>query len=387
MKKICIIVTSPLIVNFFLRNHIQVLSNEFEVYLICNHKEEDLLALNELNLTKIFNIPIARNINIFKDIKALKQIYWCFKTNRFDAIHSVSPKAGLLSSISGSMAGIKNRIHIFTGQVWASKKGLYRYFLKFFDKVIVKFSTVILVDGNSQREFLIKEKIVTSNNSTILGKGSISGVDVKRFKPDSKLRSELRIKLDIPKSTVVFLFLGRIKKDKGIIDLVDAFIKLSAEKRDIFLLIVGYDEENLIEEIISRLSPEFRFNYFGSTRFPENVLPAADVFCLPSYREGFGTSIIEASSCNLPIICSDTYGLSDAIVDGKTGLKHSVGDINGLYNQMLRLYDNKKLRQTLGINGCNFVHTNFSSDAISKEWLNFYLNIFKYCDIKKNIAN
>ena len=117
MKKICIVVTSPLIVNFFLRDHIQILSKEFEVYLICNHNDDELLTLKELNLKKIFNIPIARDIHILQDFRALKQIYRCFKENKFDAIHSVSPKAGLLASIAGSVEKINNRIHIFTGQV------------------------------------------------------------------------------------------------------------------------------------------------------------------------------------------------------------------------------------------------------------------------------
>lgn len=378
MKRICIIVTSPLIVNFFLRDHIQVLSKEFEVYLICNHNDDELLTLKELNLKRIFNIPIARDIHILQDIRALKLIYRCFKENKFDAIHSVSPKAGLLASIAGSVEKTKNRIHIFTGQVWASKKGIFRFLLKIFDKVIVKLTTIILVDGNSQREFLIKEKVLTTTNSIVLGKGSISGVDINRYKPNSQLRAELRLKLDIPNSTVVYLFMGRIKKDKGMLELFEAYKRISREKKNVYLLIVGYDEDNLIYNINQYLDPSDRFCYLGSTRYPETILPAADVFCLPSYREGFGSSIIEASSCSIPVICSDVYGLSDAFVDGVTGLKCVVKDVNSLFDKMLELYEDKDLRQTLGSNGNMYVRENFSSEIISNEWLKFYRNLFLF---------
>jgi len=375
MKKICFIVTSPLIVNFFLKNHIRVLSKEFEIHLVGNFDKLDLISLKKLNLTSITNISFAREINIYKDVKTLIELYSYFRRNSFDAIHSVSPKAGLLSSIAGKFAGIRNRVHIFTGQVWASKKGVFRNFLKTFDKIIVLFSTKILVDGNSQRSFLIAEGIINSENSLILGEGSISGVDLKRFRSNFEQRNTLRTELNINDTTVIFLFLGRIKKDKGILDLVQAFKKLTDEKRDVFFLLVGYDEENLIQQIKSILIDNDRFFYYGSTSAPENILPVADVFCLPSYREGFGTSIIEASSCKLPIICSDIYGLNDAVIENKTGLKHAVGNIGSLYYQMHKLASDKELRETLGNNGYEYICKHFSSEIISVEWMNFYRNL------------
>jgi glycosyltransferase involved in cell wall biosynthesis len=375
MKKICFITTTPLIVNFFLKEHIKVLSQEFEIYLIINHSDEELTSLKKLNLTNIFYLPIAREINIIQDVKALIKLYSYLKKFKFDAVHSVSPKAGLLSSIAGWFAGIKNRIHIFTGQTWASKKGFYRYFLKTFDKIIVLFSTTILIDGKSQRSFLINEGIVKTENSLILGEGSISGVDLKRFKASLEVRNTLRKGLIINDSTIVFLFLGRIKEDKGILDLVKAFKKLTDEKKDVFLLLVGYDEEDLVKQISSILIDNDRFFYFGSTSSPEDILPIADVFCLPSYREGFGTSIIEASSCKLPIICSDIYGLTDAVIENQTGLKHSVGNIDSLYKQMLRLASDKELREILGNNGYKYVCKHFSTEIISGEWLTFYRNL------------
>jgi glycosyltransferase involved in cell wall biosynthesis len=115
--------------------------------------------------------------------------------------------------------------------------------------------------------------------------------------------------------------------------------------------------------------------YFGPSDCPEILLQCADVFCMPSYREGFGTSVLEASVLGLPVICSDTYGLRDTIIPGKTGLVHAVGDIEELYFQMEILLLNKSLRTILGQNGLKYVKANFNADDISIEWLKFYKTI------------
>lgn len=374
-KKICFIVSSSLTVNVFLKNHFEVLSSEFEISLIGNFNNDELNLLRDLNLKNIISIPICRKINIVSDLKAIYLLYTNFKKIKFDAIHSVSPKAGLLSAISGWAAKIKVRTHIFTGQVWASEKGFYRNFLKTFDKIITLFSTNILVDSCSQREFLIKEKIISYENSAVLGMGSISGVDMKRFQPNPVIRKKYRGELKINDSTVVFIFVGRLNRDKGILDLARAFKILLDESRDVFLLMVGPDEENMIENIKSLLGNNDRFHFWGHSSHPEDILPSGDIFCLPSYREGFGTSIIEASSCELPIICSNIYGLEDAIINEQTGLRHQVRNVNDLYKQMLKLTLNEELRHKLGKNGKKYVSSNFSSELVSNAWLIFYREI------------
>jgi glycosyltransferase involved in cell wall biosynthesis len=115
--------------------------------------------------------------------------------------------------------------------------------------------------------------------------------------------------------------------------------------------------------------------YFGPTPKPQEVLQAADVFCLPSYREGFGTSVIEASLLELPIICSDTYGLTETIIENTTGLRHEVKNVNQLYNQMRLLTEDATTRSYLGKNGRQYVLDHFSADEISLHWLKFYKTI------------
>lgn len=175
----------------------------------------------------------------------------------------------------------------------------------------------------------------------------------------------------------MFLFLGRLNVDKGVLDLVKAFVDLEKTNKNVKLLFVGPDEEE-IEKKIKNL--EYNSNaifYYGETNNPDKIYPVAEVFCLPSHREAFGLSIIEASSCGLPIICSDTYGLKDSIIENATGLRHEVENVRQLYNQMKLLVEKEELRKKLGIVGRQYVLDNFSTDSISKEWLKYFKELLK----------
>ena len=169
--------------------------------------------------------------------------------------------------------------------------------------------------------------------------------------------------------------MGRINKDKGIYDLAHSFQSLLLKNKDILLFIVGYDEEGSIDKIKSIIEDEQFFTYYGSTDVPEKIMHIGDVFCLPSYREGFGTSVIEASSCKLAIICSDTYGLRDTIIDGETGLRHKTGSIPELQDKMGILASNRDLIKSFGDKGYDYVQKQFSADFVSNEWLKFYSGI------------
>jgi len=375
-KKICFIVSSPGTAKGFLCKHIETLSSYYDIYLIANIIKEDNIFFN-LPLVEIKNIPIQREINVIQDIKALLLLKKYFKKNRFDAIHSVTPKAGLLSMIAGRMEKIKIRTHIFTGQVWHTKTGISKKVLKLMDKCIVRNATNILVDGYSQREYLIKNNIIKETNSKVLGKGSISGVDTCKFIPDLQMSKDIREELKINPTATIFMFLGRLNKDKGILDLVDAFMNLKQKKENICLLIVGYDEEDIEKKVKNKYNNQIDFIiFYGPTDFPERMLQVCDVFCMPSYREGFGTSVLEASLLEKAIICSDTYGLKETIIENETGLRHKTMDIESLTLQMEKLVDNIELRFSLGEKGRKYILNNFSAQTITNEWIKFYKELF-----------
>lgn len=365
-------VSSPFTAKAFLTNHINELALFYDVYLVANFENEQKGMFQDVPIKEIKDIAINRDISLFKDINTLIKLVSYFKQNQFDAIHTVTPKAGLLGMLSGRMAGSKKRIHIFTGQVWHTKSGLFKRFLMFLDLFIVWNATDILVDGESQRQFLIANGIIKSNNSFVLGKGSISGVDTKKFIPNSNVKKSMRQELGILDDEVVFMFLGRMNIDKGIRELTIAFEKLSLKYVNVKLLLVGIDEENMTNYVQRNVSSLDKVIFYGVTPQPELVLQACDVFCLPSYREGFGTSVIEASLLEKPIICSDTYGLMETIIENKTGLRHKVKDFYSLYVQMEKLVEDENLRLLLGKGGREYVLINFSAQNISEKWVEYY---------------
>ena len=376
-KKIAFVVATPFTATAFLMKHFEVLATEYDIYLIANFENFDKTAFKNISNISLHHLPIVRSINLFHDVKSLILLYKYLNKMKFDSVHSVTPKAGLIAMVASKMANVNKRIHIFTGQVWHTKKGLFKRILMFLDKVIASCATHVLVDGNSQKQYLIDNHIITDKNSLVLGKGSISGVDISKFSPNAIKKEETRQKLHYKNSDVVFLFLGRLNTDKGILDLAKAFQKIQVEYSNARLLFVGPDEENLQAQIEQIISNKVSLSFVGFTKTPQDYLQAADVFCLPSYREGFGTSVIEASLMNLPIICSDTYGLMDTIVDNKTGIRHKVKDENSIYEAMKKLLLAENLRVSFGESGANYVKSNFSAEYVSAEWLQFYKNLLQ----------
>lgn len=333
--------------------------------------------MTNLPLSGYHIVGIERGISVLKDIKGLFSLASYFKDMHFDAVHSVTPKAGLLTAIAGFFAKVPIRIHIFTGQVWANKKGFSRWLLKLMDKIIARLNTHILVDGEGQRQFLIKNGVVDEYKSRVLGQGSICGVNLKRFFPSIEVRESIRKELKISKETIVFVFLGRLNHDKGLFELLPAFNRLAAENSNVFLLLVGRDEENVSAHFgdYKHIASEKNFFFYGVTNEPQRLLQAGDVFVLPTYREGFGSSVIEASALGLPVICSDAYGVMDAMVDNITGVRCKVGDPESLYNAMNSFVEDPGLIRRLGNAGKERVIRVFDGARMSELWVSFYDSI------------
>jgi glycosyltransferase involved in cell wall biosynthesis len=256
------------------------------------------------------------------------------KRHRFDAVVSFTPKAGLLAAIAGRLADVGVRVHWFTGQVWANKRNPCRYLLKVADRIMVRSLTFTLVDGHSQRRFLIEQGVIDADSSAVLNHGSISGVDLERFKPNQQFRYSIRAELGIFANQTVFIFLGRITWEKGLLELAKAFSSLNPSSQP-HLILAGPDEKFTARHLDKILaSAKGRYHFTGSLRFPEEYLAASDVLVLPSHREGFGTSVIEAAAMQIPAVVSDIYGLRDSVIEGETGLRFHCGDIEELRTRL-----------------------------------------------------
>lgn len=375
-KRICFIVAIPDTAQSFLRDHIEALAKEYDIFLVGNIKNED--KVKGLALIGWHRIDIERGISLWRDLKAVFAARRYFKKMKFDAVHSVTPKAGLVTALAGWLAGVKHRTHIFTGQVWCTQHGIMREFLKSIDKIITCFDNHILVDGKSQREFLVKEGVLREGQAEVFAKGSISGVNSVRFVPDAEARTEIRKQVGIKEGMVCYIFLGRLNHDKGIGELYEAYNRLAEGEADVFLLLVGRDEENYIDRL-----PQYKnivegenFHYYGLTPTPEKVLNAGDVFVLPTYREGFGTSVLEAACIGLPCICSDAYGVLDAYVVGETGLQCKVGDAECLYQCMKQMHDNPEMMRQMGKNSRERALKDFNGAVLTECWVEFYHSMF-----------
>ncbi len=371
LKQVCIVVSSVMTVNAFLLDQIQALSRIYRVYVVANVDNSSSLAWQGENVI-IVPLAIERKIFPWRDFMALVFLFRLFRQHKFDIVHSVTPKAGLLAMTAASCAGIRARIHTFTGQVWATRSGLSRWLLKSMDRLIASLATSVLVDSASQRNFLIVEKVVKDRKSKVLAKGSISGVDTRRFCPNPCVRKEIRSQLGIPDHAVVFLFLGRLNRDKGVLDLAKAFSHLCDSREDAHCMVVGPDEAGMRGHMQQLCKAHDKLHFVDYSSAPEHYMAAADVFCLPSYREGFGTVIIEAASVGIPAIASRIYGITDAVEDGVTGLLHDAGDVESIVRLMKQFAEDVALREKMGESARNRARRDFSKEMVTSAVVEYY---------------
>jgi glycosyltransferase involved in cell wall biosynthesis len=377
MKKLCFVAASPMTLRFFMRNHLLRLSEQYSVTAIADFSPEDLDG-QWLPGVRLVRIPIAREIDPLSDIRSLAALVHHFWCERYDSVHSVTPKAGLLSMLASKISGVPIRIHCFTGQVWATRSGMGRLLLKNADRLIAFCATHVLADSLSQRSFLETEGVLGHGKGEVLGRGSIAGVDLQRFRPDQSARERIRAELGVPLQAFLFLYVGRLNHDKGVLDLARAYARLAREKENVWLAIVGPDEANIGAEM-SRHCAEAaaRVVRVGYTAHPEGFMAAADAFVLPSYREGFGSVVIEAAACGVPAVASRIYGLTDAIVDGETGLLHPAGDVPALFAQLKRMHDDAAMRAEMGRKARARAHAEFSMDYVTSEMVAFYRTVLR----------
>jgi len=375
VARLCFVAAAPYAIQVFLKKQLLRLVDEGYSVTVCTDLKQlggDRLLLGSI---RVIDIPIERKISLLKDIATLIRLILFFRRERFDVVHSLLPKSGLLSMIAARLTGIKVRIHTFTGQVWTTSVGIQRVVLKTADRTIAACASQLLADSFSQSDFLVAEKIVPAEKIRVLANGSMCGVDLQRFMCDPLARSKVRERYCIDEMAVVILFVGRMTKEKGIFELLKAFHELReglSGKFDIYLMLVGPDDGGITKSF----PVGHGINYLGHSSEIQQYFSAADIYCLPSYREGFGSVLIEAAAAGLPVVATRIYGITDATVAEETALLVEPRDVMQLRNALERLIKDGSLRKSMGERGKVRVQKMFSEEIVCAAWSDFYKGMF-----------
>jgi len=328
-------------------------------------------------------VDFARPIRPWQDLRALWHLIRLLARERPQIVHSTTPKPGLLAAIAGFILRVPVRLHTFTGQPWVDRRGPVRWAARAADRLIVRLNSHCYADSASQRQYLIDEGIAPAHRISVPGGGSLAGVDTARFNRDrwpESMREEVRQQYGIGRNAKVLVFVGRITRDKGIQELLTAFEQLVLSGRDCHLLLIGpSDEECGGESFLFSSAPHAaaRIHAVGYTDQPERYLAVADLLCLPSYREGFGTVVIEAAAMGVASVGSRINGLCDAIVDGETGVLIPPRDAGALYEALAGLLDAPERIAFLGDAARDRARRLFDANQVNRLVAEVYLRLLQ----------
>jgi glycosyltransferase involved in cell wall biosynthesis len=381
--KICIIATVPFYMVSQLKAQAEYMRDMGIIVVLVSSDGPELSKL-ELGCGLSHEIvEIPRSINLRKDFTALIRLIRVFRNHEFDIVHSTTPKAGLLSAIASFLVQVPVRLHTWTGQPWVTLKGPMRKVLQLADKIIGRLNTHCYADSESQRQLLVNSGIIPFGKIDVIGHGSLAGVDLDRFDPgrwSMPLKQRIKQELLIGPDSKVIVFVGRITREKGIGELISAFCQLLDLNYDVHLLLVGpldQDRGGTGSIQLSDIKKYPKISYIGYTELPEQYMAIADIFCLPSYREGFGTTVIETAAMEVPTVGTKINGLIDAIVEGETGILVPSHDDKALLVGLRQLLDDPDLAYQMGIKARQRCIQKFDKNTINKKLLEEYIRILK----------
>lgn len=379
-KKIIRATTVPQSLDVFCKGMLKELSEKYEVVALSS-PGEPLDRVREREGVRTIAVPMERHISLMKDLKALLAMIKTLRKECPYMIHSMTPKAGLLCMVAGKLTGVPVRIHTFTGLVWPTSTGLKRKILMLTDKLTCACATNIIPEGQGVKNDLIAGKI-TKKPLKVLGYGNVMGVDMEHFsrRPEVlKLAEELNLRDD---SKFTFLFVGRIVRDKGINELVSAFDRLQKENENVRLVLVGPYEDSLdpiADSSRKIIANNPSISAVGGKRGEELLAyySVADCFVMPSYREGFPNTVLEAGAMGLASIVTDINGSREIIVDGENGMIVPPQNEERLYHAMKVMLTLPADREKLAGKARKMIADRFEQGFVRKCLYEYYDEVIK----------
>lgn len=353
--KIIRITTIPGSLLGLLKGQLNFMSGHYDVIGISSSGKGLLKEMGDFEGIKTFPIEMSRKITPIKDLIGVYKLYKIFKKEKPYIVHTHTPKAGTLGMIAAKLAKVPYRLHTVAGLPLVEATGVKRSVLNFVEKLTYSCCTKIYPNSYGLKNIILKHKFTSETKLKVIGNGSSNGINTEIFNPNlfSELdRDNLKEKLNINKDDFVFIFVGRIVKDKGINELIESFIKLSNQNKKYKLLLVGVFEEHL-----NPLKPETTnaiktHKQIINVGWQDDVRPyfsISNALTFPSYREGFPNVVLQAGAMQLPCIVSNINGCNEIITNNVNGLIVSVKNIDELYIAMTEL--TSKSHEDLGLMG------------------------------------
>lgn len=372
MKKICFITTIHTTMGDFIVPLTEYFheKTDWEIHIICNPNEAFESTLPDF--IHYHPVVMKRGIDA-AGISVIAQLVKIFRTEKFDLVQYSTPNASFYASIAAKIAKIPVRLYCQWGMVYVSMTGLKRRLFKCTEKLVCRLSTWVEPDSFGNLHFAHQEGLYPEEKGSVVWNGSTGGISLNKFRISEKerWRKEIREQYHIPEDACLYGFVGRITGDKGINELLQAYKKIRQQQDNVYLLMVGKIEKecSLDSQLLNWARNQQDIIFTGSQTGIERFYAALDIFVLPSYREGFGSVVIEAEAMAVPVIASDIPGPREAMKKDHTGLSVPVKDTDALVGAMAKLYENQSMRKMFGEAGRQYAATLFEQTEFYKRTL------------------
>jgi glycosyltransferase involved in cell wall biosynthesis len=364
--RLCVVTTIAFTMRVFLLDQLVYLArNGFDITIICD-EDSDLTSSCPPEL-KYQPLSMDRTASVSSTVSSLLGMYRILRGSSYDIIQYATPKAALLASLTGWLAGIRVRLYCQWGIRYVGMAGWKRYFFKKLEQLTCWLSTDIAPDSFGNLDFSLREGLYPREKGTVIHYGSANGVNMTRFDAAQRANwgGETRRQLGIDPGDFIFGWVGRVTRDKGVNELIDAFTAISCDASSAHLLMVGFMEGSGVRpDVLATMENHPRVHYVGLQYQIEKYYAAMDVLVVPSYREGFGSFALEAQSMEIPVISTDIPGPQEAIINGETGILVPPQDVDSLIEAMLRLENDQGMRRRMGKTGRELVKQRFEQQGL-----------------------
>ncbi|PTL98739.1 MAG: glycosyltransferase family 1 protein [Bacteroidetes bacterium] len=326
-------------------------------------------------------LTMSRTITPFKDLKSLFLLYKLFKKEKPFIVHTHTPKAGTLGMIAAKLAGVPHRLHTIAGLPLLITTGPKRLLLNIVEKITYACASKIYPNSFAMKDIIIKNKFTKESKLKVIEKGSTNGVDTSHFDPnlfDEASKIKLQNELAINKEDTVFVFIGRIVKDKGMNELMHTFAKLNLDYPNTKLLLVGPFEDHLnplLPETYDLIKNHESIIHVGYQKDVRPYFAISDILAFPSYREGFPNVVMQAGSMGLVSIVTDINGCNEIIENGMNGLIIPPKNENALFEAMKYMINHPEERNNMANSSRSKIVKNYQQKIVWNALLNEYQNL------------